>query len=89
MGWASRTREKSKQTWGITTLTCHRCATAVARMENCLDHFGLKVAPSSDLDLMIHEVLSRGTQISPFVGIENSPALMVMQFVPRVGSVRP
>ena len=34
-------------------------------------------------------LLSRGTQISPFVGIENSPALMVMQFVPRVGSVRP
>jgi hypothetical protein len=38
---------------------------------------------------IVREYLSRGTQISPFVGIENSPALMVMQFVPPVGSVRP
>ena len=56
MGWAARMQEKRKQTWGITSLTRQRCATAAARLENCLDHFGLKVAPTSDLDLMIREV---------------------------------
>ncbi len=56
MGWQARSREKRKQTWGIVSLSYRRCEAASARLEKCLDHFGLKPAPGSDLDRMIREV---------------------------------